>query len=149
MSRQQRQQILNKLSICCQFGEGWVSAAEIDSHGLGKGLKLGVARALRQLKALETEEIIIDGKVNYVPKKFKKSRCLVAADNLVPIVSAAGIYAKEKRDGYMRNLAQKHPLYKFEYHVGYGTEAHQAALKEYGFIKFVHRVSFSPIREMT
>src|SRR4051812_22431271 len=70
MSRKQREEMLNKLNICCEFGEGWVSVAEIDRHGLSKGLMLGVARALRELGALEHEEVIMDGKVNYVPKKF-------------------------------------------------------------------------------
>ena len=148
MSRRQREKILDVLSISCEFGEGWVTVKEIDVMGLSKGLKLGVARALRHLSVLEAEEIIIDGIVNYIPKKFKNSQCLVRADNAIPIVSAAGIYAKVKRDAFMASLARKHPLYKFEYHVGYGTSAHLAALKSYGFIKSVHRTSFRPISEM-
>jgi ribonuclease HII len=148
MSRKQREKILDLLSICCEFGEGWVSAAEIDRYGLGKSLRFGVARALKNLLALKTDEIIMDGKVNYIPKKFKNSRCLVGADNLVPIVSAASIYAKVERDAFMRSLASKHPLYRFEYHVGYGTKARKLALQEYGFIKSVHRISFNPIKEM-
>ena len=148
MNRKQRQKMLDMLSICCEFGEGWVSVKEIDKFGLGKGLRLGVGRALRQLSALEAEKIIIDGIVNYIPKKFKNSRSAVRADSTVPIVSAAAIYAKVRRDSFMATLAKKHPLYKFEYHVGYGTSAHLAALKSYGFIKFVHRTSFRPISEM-
>ena len=50
MSRRQREEILNLLSICCQFGEGWVEPLEIDSR-LGCGPKAGRARALAALKA--------------------------------------------------------------------------------------------------
>jgi len=137
--------MLDLLSICCNFGEGWVSATEIDKHGLAKALRLGVARALRKLDAQINEEIILDGKVNYLPAKFKSGKCLVDADNLVPIVSAASIYAKVTRDSFMAKLAAKHPAYNFEQHVGYGTKAHIEAISRYGLIKYVHRLSYAPI----
>jgi ribonuclease HII len=148
MSKQQRQKILNVLSISCAFGEGWVSAAEIDKNGLAKALRLGVRRALNHLSVAVQEEIIIDGKVNYLPAKFRAGKCLVDADNLVPIVSAASIYAKVARDGYMSGLAKRYPAYGFERHVGYGTKDHQQALESLGFIKRVHRLSYSPIARM-
>jgi ribonuclease HII len=87
----------------------------------------------------------MDGKVNYLPKKFINGRTQVDADNLVPIVSAASIYAKVTRDKFMTQLAYKYPLYSFEKHVGYGTYQHQLALKNYGVIKSVHRFSYGPI----
>lgn len=145
LSRKQREEILDLLSICCEFGEGWVRAAEIDEHGLAAALRLGVSRALRKLGAEVNEEIIMDGKINYLPKKFIKGKVLVSADNLVPIVSAASVYAKVARDKYMSELAKKHPQYYFEKHVGYGTKAHIDALNLYGAIKSVHRFSYAPI----
>lgn len=146
LSRQQRLKILNKLSICCDFGEGWVKVSEIDSQGLAKGLKLGTARALRNLAAAVDEEIVMDGIVNYLPKKFINRRCLAGADNLIPIVSAASIYAKVTRDLYMQGLVRQYPKYGFEAHVGYGTAAHRRALSIYGPITSVHRMSFNPLR---
>src|SRR5258707_5926926 len=83
MTKQQRQKILDLLSICCNFGEGWVEAREIDAIGLARALRLGTARALRNLETKVDEEIIMDGAVNYLPKKFINSKCLVDADNLV------------------------------------------------------------------
>jgi ribonuclease HII len=148
LTKEQRTKILNKLSISCEFGEGWVKASEIDRYGLAQSLRLGVRRALVQLQSEIGEEIIMDGKVNYLPKKFIKGYCQVDADNLVPIVSAASVYAKVTRDKYMAKLAEKYPLYNFEKHVGYGTLEHRLALKTYGIIKNVHRLSYRPISEM-
>ncbi|HEY5549923.1 MAG TPA: ribonuclease HII [Candidatus Saccharimonadales bacterium] len=148
LSRKQRDVILNKLSITCEFGEGWIKAVEIDRYGLAKALKLGIKRALNGIEAQEDEEIIMDGKVNYMPKKFKKTSCLVDADNLVPIVSAASIYAKVTRDNFMIELAKRHPSYKFENHVGYGTAQHLKAINSFGIIKFVHRASYSPVSKL-
>jgi ribonuclease HII len=148
LSRSQRDAVYGLLSTVCQFGEGWVSANEIDKHGLAKALRLGISRALKDLGALVDEEVILDGKVNYLPAKFEAGRCLINADSLVPIVSAASVYAKVKRDQYMSELAKKYPAYGFEAHVGYGTKAHQQALGSLGFIKLVHRLSYAPIARL-
>jgi ribonuclease HII len=149
LSKSHREELRDLLSNCCAFGEGWVKAAEIDSYGLAKSLRLGVARALKVLGALAEEEIIMDGSVNYIPGKFKNSSVVIGGDNLVPVISAASIYAKVTRDQFMAELAKKYPAYHFESHVGYGTKAHMLALKSRGAIKYVHRYSYYPIAELT
>ncbi|HSX18017.1 MAG TPA: ribonuclease HII [Candidatus Saccharimonadales bacterium] len=148
LSRKQRLEVLERLSNCCDFAEGWVKAVEIDNYGLSKALRLGVKRALNGLRTDTAEEIIMDGKVSYIPKKFIKARTLIDADNLIPVVSAASVYAKVTRDNYMFELAKKHPNYKFQNHVGYGTAEHLKALSSFGVIKFVHRSSFMPVSKM-
>jgi ribonuclease HII len=149
LSRKQREKILDLLSICCDWGEGWVKCSEIDKYGLSKALTLGGRRALENLNASVDEKIILDGKFNYLPKKFKKSRVVIKADNSIAIVSAASIYAKVTRDRYMFALAKKHPDYSFENHVGYGTKAHMLALNTYGALKYVHRQSFMPVANLS
>lgn len=148
LSNIQRIKLLKPLSNCCEFGEGWVKASEIDRLGLASALRLGTKRALVNISAQAEEEIIMDGKFNYLPKKFINSRCIIGADSVVPIVSAASIYAKVKRDEYMIKLAKRYPSYSFEKHVGYGTAEHKKALKSYGILKSVHRLSYAPITEM-
>jgi len=148
LSKQRREKIVNLLSICCNFGEGWVKATEIDKYGLSKALTLGASRALKNMEAQRDDEIVLDGKFNYLPKKYKRTRAIIGSDNLIPIVSAASIYAKVARDKYMVELAKKHPAYNFDNHVGYGTKAHMLALKEFGALKYVHRHSYLPIANL-
>lgn len=148
LSRKQREEILDLLSICCNFGEGWVKCSEIDKLGLSAALRLGGARALRDLGVSPKDEIILDGSFNYLPKVYKSSQAIIKADNSVPIVSAASIHAKVRRDRYMIELAAKHPGYDFESHVGYGTKTHMLALKRYGALKYIHRQSFMPIASL-
>lgn len=140
--------MLDLLIISCDFGEGWVSPTEIDQRGLANAIRLGVSRALNGLAALETDEIILDGPINYLPRKFKNFQCLINADALVPLVSAASVYAKVTRDRFMVKLAKKHGGYGFESHVGYFTVQHKLALQKLGPLKSIHRMSFQPLKGM-
>jgi ribonuclease HII len=145
LSKKQRNAIFQLLSSNFQFGEGWVQPEEIDAHGLSTAMRIGVNRALVALGAGLEDEIIIDGNINYCPSEFTNARCEVKADSLQPIVSAASIYAKVARDGYMARIAQFYPNYSFEKHVGYGTKLHRDLLIRYG-VSGLHRKSYKPIQ---
>jgi ribonuclease HII len=149
LSRGQREKFQTKLYVCCSFGEGWVKASEIDRVGLSKALSLGALRALRQLGADYDEAIVLDGKFNYLPKKYKNSRAVINGDNLIPVISAASVHAKVSRDHFMAGLAKRHPKYSFEHHVGYGTKTHMLALKTHGALKYVHRYSYMPVANLS
>lgn len=146
LKKSRREDFFELLVGVCQFGEGWVSAAEIDSKGLAEALRLGAKRALKQIGAMSEQKIIYDGATNYMPSRFKSVECIIGADSKIPIVSAASIYAKVKRDSFMADLMSMHPNYGFEKHVGYGTKKHQQALREFGPLIGVHRHSFGPIK---
>jgi ribonuclease HII len=89
------------------------------------------------------EELIIDGNCNFFPFE-PGARAEVKADDSVPAVSAASIVAKVARDNFMANLEEKYAPYGFDKHVGYGTAAHIAALKQFGICD-LHRRSYKPI----
>lgn len=146
LTRLQRECLFEVLIGVCDFGEGWVSAREIDRLGLAGGIRLGVKRALRNLKASDDDQIILDGPINYAPSSFAKVQCLIKADLRVPIVSAASVYAKVQRDRFMIRLAVNYPEYSFDRHVGYGTQAHMLALQRFGPLAAVHRRSFLPLK---
>lgn len=149
LTKIQRLNFYRLLVGVCNFGEGWVSAHEIDRRGLSKALNLGARRALKQLKVAEGDKIILDGVHNYLPKDYTNVIYYARADITQPIVSAASIYAKVIRDNYMVGLSKKHRGYHFESNVGYGTKVHREAIASLGPINKIHRTSFKPIRELS
>lgn len=146
LSKLKRESFASLLRDVCDFGEGWVTAREVDKNGLTKALELACERALGSLGAHNDEEIILDGNINYCPTKYSRVKAVIKADALHPIVSAASIYAKVRRDAYMLSMESKYPDYGFSKHVGYGTKIHLDALKKFGPC-LLHRYSYRPVRE--
>lgn len=147
LTRKQRENFAKSILACCEFGEGWVMPVEIDQLGLSEAMRLGTKRALEDLGAQTTDKIIFDGNISYCPPEFVRASAVVGADALFPIVSAASIYAKVKRDKYMADLPARYAHYEFDRHVGYGTKRHSVLLKRYG-VSDIHRKSFAPIRAL-
>ena len=144
LTKNKRGQLSPALLESCDFGEGWVDPAEIDQIGLTGAMELAVKRALKHLMAMATDEIIMDGTINYCGSEFTNVQCIARADATHPIVSAASIYAKVLRDRKMEQLAVEYPGYGFEKHVGYGTKLHLEGLKALG-ISPIHRLSYKPM----
>jgi ribonuclease HII len=132
-------------------GLGWVSPREIDELGISEALRLATRRAVKSVRALHVSfsQIVIDGKVNFLSLTTlaKYVTTMVKADDLVKEVSAASIIAKVARDKYMIEAGKRFPAYGFEKHVGYGTAAHIAAIRENGPCE-EHRRSFEPIKSL-
>jgi ribonuclease HII len=145
LSKNKREDFFYLLKESCDFGEGWVSNSEVDKLGLTDAMKLGVERALSALGCELSASIIMDGSINYCPDEYTRVECVVKADCLHPIVSAASIYAKVVRDNKMNELSTKYQGYGFENHVGYGTKSHLEGLKSLG-VSPIHRLSYKPVR---
>jgi ribonuclease HII len=144
LSKKQRERLDAEIRVqAAAYGVGWVTPLELDEIGLTAAVGLAMERALAQI-TVGYDELIIDGNHNFFPQN-SKARALIAADNLVPEVSAASIIAKVARDKFMADISATYPGYAFERHVGYGTAAHQAAIKELGICE-LHRRSFKPIQ---
>ena len=146
LTRTKREELAQIIQQVCDVGEGWVQPEEIDEFGLAQAMRIGVSRALIAISCGLHEDVILDGKVNYCPPEFVNVKTIVKADISHPIVSAASIYAKVRRDEHMVRLARFYPFYGFEKHVGYGTALHSSLLKIHGVSK-IHRKSYKPVKQ--
>ncbi len=147
LSKSRRDLLFDEIKLTCQLGEGWAEPEEIDSLGLTQATRIAVSRALIMLGPSFDNKIIMDGNYNYCPEEFTNVQCIVGADNIHPIVSAASIYAKVLRDRHMFRIAQLYPAYGFDKHVGYGTHLHELMLRVHGPTA-IHRKSYSPVKKL-
>ncbi len=145
LTKRARAELVPDIQTACEIGEGWVEPSEIDTLGLTAAMRLGVLRALKAINATEAESIILDGHINYCDPLFTAVRCVIKADALHPIVSAASIYGKVTRDALMAAQDDHYPDHGFSSHVGYGTKTHRDALQAHG-VTSLHRLSYKPLQ---
>lgn len=142
--RRRDEAMLAIYSRALAWSVAWASAEEIDAINILRASLLamrrayeGVALKLRALseadpsRAFSSHTVIIDGlyrpDIGDVP-------CVAEAraDGTYPAVMAASILAKTARDRMMVRYGWLYPEYGYERHKGYPTEAHRAALRQYG-----------------
>lgn len=145
LSKSQREKLAAQIQIeALAIGLGWVWPEAIDRDGISISVKRAMQMALEAI-AIQYDEVIIDGNINYLQEE-PKAQALIKADDLIPAASAASIMAKVARDRYMATTArEKFPEYGFEKHVGYGTAYHIQMLTAYGVTE-LHRKSYKPIK---
>lgn len=115
----------------------------IDKINILQATKLGMHRAIEQLKNPKPNKILIDAvKLNLsIP-----SLSLIKGDSLSASIAAASILAKVTRDHLMQEYDKKFPEYGFAKHKGYGTKEHLQAIEKFGACP-IHRLTFKPFSD--
>ncbi|MEY4143328.1 MAG: hypothetical protein RLZZ173_782 [Pseudomonadota bacterium] len=130
------------------WGVGQASPGEIDTLNILQATMLAMRRAIEALSERLGEwpsKALIDG--NRCPILPIASEAIIKGDAKEPAISAASIIAKVTRDHQMQVLHTQYPQYGFNQHMGYPTEAHMQALKQYGPCE-EHRRTFAPVRDL-
>ncbi len=89
--------------------------------------------------------LLVDGLA--LPHVSIPSRKYIKGDQRVQAIAAASVLAKVARDRVMLDYHDSWPVYGFDRHKGYGTQAHREAIAEHGPCP-IHRRSFEPIKSM-
>ncbi len=125
----------------CSVRTVMVSEKVIDTKGLTFALRFAIKRVLHLLKVDPRAcEVLLDGGIK-APLVFPFQKTIIKGDEKIPLIGAASIVAKVRRDRYMVQVSKRYPQYGFERHKGYGTREHYMALRKQGISK-VHRRSF-------
>ncbi|NPV85388.1 MAG: ribonuclease HII [Anaerolineae bacterium] len=122
---------------------GFSSHREIDQFGILPATRLAMARALAQLSITPAHLLLDAVCLNDDPTP---QTILIKGDQRCLSIAAASILAKTARDALMITYSTTYPGYGFEYHKGYGTRKHQAALDRLGICE-IHRLSYQPIQK--
>lgn len=120
------------------YSIGQVEAEEIDLINILQATKKAMRLAIEKLTP-GADYLLIDAvqlKELHLPQK-----AIIRGDAISASIAAASVLAKTYRDDLMREMCRIYPQYGFSKHVGYGTRAHFAALREHGACP-LHRKTF-------
>lgn len=71
---------------------------------------------------------------------------IIKGDSKSLLIGLASIIAKERRDGFMKEMHEIYPHYGFDTNAGYPTPKHRKAIAEFGPCP-IHRKTFAGVKE--
>ncbi len=145
LSAQVREDLYHEIrtSALC-WGACAVSAPVIDNTDILRATLSAMKRSVEKL-SLSPQLVLIDGLQR--PDLKVPSKTIVKGDATSSSIAAASILAKVFRDRIMKSWDRRYPGYGFAAHKGYGSSAHQEALRKLGPCA-LHRFSYKPIAEL-
>lgn len=167
LSSEERQKVLTKLGILDlpfrQMGKVELKGVSIsyvtwEMDHIAIDQENILAASLRGMKeaALHLSEknhhattIFIDGHMKLrwgTEKSLWNEIPLVKGDSRSLLIGLASIIAKEKRDGFMKEMHELYPQYGFNSHFGYPTKGHRLAIETHGPCP-IHRKTFKGVKE--
>jgi ribonuclease HII len=141
LTRERREELFEKICATALVAVAVAPPTRIDRDNILRASLWALARAVRSLPEAP-RHVFVDGR----DKVDVACDCeaVIGGDGLVVSIAAASIVAKVSRDRLMCRLAQEHPGYGFDSHMGYSVPAHLAALDRLG-PTIHHRHSFAPV----
>ena len=130
-------ELIKKQAVAYRIEE--LSNEEIDRLNILEATRLCMKRAVEGLAA-EPDVVCKDGNLSI--DRSLPHQNIVKGDAHSYTVGAASIRAKVHRDRLMCEYDKIYPQYGFAAHKGYGTAAHEAAIREYGLCE-IHRRTFT------
>ena len=140
---QWHERLAGQQAIVPLYGE--IPVEKIDVFNMSKVIAAGsrsIARRMLELLGGNTDEVMfyLDGSLR-APDGFRQES-IIGGDASVPVIGAASVIAKVRRDRVMRQLHCTYPMYGFNRHKGYGTKYHRERIGEFGPSPH-HRRSFT------
>lgn len=114
---------------------------EIDKINIYQASKKAMIEAIKALKVKPTYILSDAMPLNEIGIPYES---IIKGDSKSATIAAASILAKQERDRYMIEIAQKYPGYGFEKHKGYPTKQHIEALNKLGVLE-IHRKTYKPV----
>lgn len=133
-----RSELAERVRAWGQTAVSFVSADEIDQHGIIRALQKAGTLCLQEISQKDAV-ILLDGNQNWLQLSDVITK--VKADRDCASVSAASIVAKVTRDQLMIELHEKFPQYDLASNKGYSSASHIRALREHGPAE-IHRKSW-------
>lgn len=145
LSESRREALFDIIISNHHVGIGSATVAEIEELNILNAALLAMKRAVEDLE-VRSGHIIVDGIFKIKNLQGFTQTPLIKGDLRATPVAAASIIAKVSRDRVMKDLALQLPVYGFERHKGYSTEAHKQAIEKYG-PSLQHRRTFAGVKE--
>ncbi len=144
LSEKKRNDLFDKIFIHADaVGVGMADEKEIDHLNILRASLLAMERAVENLSAVP-DHLLIDGTFQIASDISQTA--IPKGDARSISIAAASIIAKVTRDRLMMVYHSEYPLYGFDRHKGYPTQAHREAIKTHGCCP-IHRRSFKGVKE--